>query len=92
MALPSVRGFGLRDSEPHGLPVHEIHDMANADIPMATPLVGIFPSAIPNGLNTMHLLVDPTADGYLCEHPTVHNLLGSHLGNPVITSLLLRQI
>jgi hypothetical protein len=28
----------------------------------------------------------------LCEHPTVHNLLGLHLGNPVVTSSLLSQI
>jgi hypothetical protein len=57
MALPSVQGFGLRDSELHGLPVHGIPDMTNVDIPMAMPLVGIFPSAISNGLNTVHLPV-----------------------------------
>jgi hypothetical protein len=35
----------------------------NANIPMAPPLVGIFPSAILDGLTTMHLLADPMADG-----------------------------
>jgi len=55
MALPSIQGFRLRDSELHGLLFHGVPDMTNVDIPMAAPLVRIFPLAISDGLNTVHL-------------------------------------
>jgi hypothetical protein len=74
-------------------------NFTNIDIPMATPLVVIFPLAIPDGLNTMHLSADLTADGYLCEHPTVHNLpfcllllrLSGHRNQQSISLRLIQQ-